>query len=40
MGVEEALGFIPFGGIGIGAYDYFKQNGSSNANVNVAAATA
>jgi HEAT repeat protein len=38
MGVEEALGVIPFGGIGIGAYDYFKQNDSSN--VNAAAATA
>jgi HEAT repeat protein len=38
MGVEEALGFVPFGGIGIGAYDYFKQNGASN--VNAAAATA
>jgi HEAT repeat protein len=40
IGVEEALGFIPFGGIGIGAYDYFKKNGSSNANVNAVAATA
>jgi HEAT repeat protein len=40
MGVEEALGFLPFGGIGIGAYDYFQQNDSSNANVNAVAATA
>jgi HEAT repeat protein len=40
MGVEEALGFIPFGGIGIGAYDYLKQNNSSNANVKAVAATA
>jgi HEAT repeat protein len=40
MGVEEALGFVPFGGIGIGAYDYFKQNDSSNANINAVAATA
>jgi HEAT repeat protein len=38
MGVEEAVGFILFGGIGIGAYDYFKQNDSSN--VNAAAVTA
>jgi HEAT repeat protein len=28
MGAEEALGFVPFGGIGVGAYDYFKNNGS------------
>lgn len=28
MGVEEGLGFVPFGGIGVGAYDYFKKNDS------------
>jgi HEAT repeat protein len=38
MGVEEALGFVPFGSIGVGAYDYFKRN--DTANVNVAAASA
>jgi HEAT repeat protein len=38
MGLEEAFGFVPFGGVGIGAYDYFKRNDTSN--VNAAAATA
>ena len=38
MGFQEAIGFIPFGGVGLGAYNYFKQN--STANVDVAAAVA
>lgn len=37
MGIEEALGFIPFGGIGVGAYNYIKTNTSQS--VNAAAAT-
>ena len=37
MGVETALGFVPFGGIGTGAYDYFKRNGSSDSNLSVTA---
>ncbi len=39
MGFEEAVGFIPFGGIGLGAYDYIKQNTGSS-DVDAAAATA
>jgi len=38
MGFQEAIGFIPFGGVGLGAYNYFKQNDSSS--VDVAAAVA
>jgi HEAT repeat protein len=38
MGIEEALGFVPFASIGIGAYDYIKTNTSLT--VNAVAATA
>ncbi len=37
MGIEEALGFVPYASIGIGAYNYIKANTSSAADV--AAAT-
>ena len=40
MGVETAIGFAPFGGVGTGAYDYFKQNDSSHANLYVTAVAA
>ena len=40
MGVETAVGFVPFGGIGTGAYDYFKRNGSSDSNLSVTAISA
>jgi len=39
-GVETAVGFLPFGGVATGAYDYFKQNGSSHDNIYETAATA
>jgi HEAT repeat protein len=29
MGIEEALGFVPYASIGIGAYNYIKTNTSS-----------
>jgi HEAT repeat protein len=29
MGFEEALGFVPYAGIGLGAYNYFKSNNAS-----------
>jgi HEAT repeat protein len=37
MGVETAIGFAPFGGVATGAYNYFKQNGSSHSNLDVTA---
>jgi HEAT repeat protein len=37
IGLETAIGFIPFGGVGTGAYSYFKQNGSARTNLNVIA---
>ena len=40
MGVEAAIGVLPFGGIGTGAYEYVMQNGSSHADASVAAAEA
>jgi HEAT repeat protein len=40
MGVEAAIGFVPFGGIGTGAYDYLKRNGAVNATIEARAATA
>jgi HEAT repeat protein len=40
MGIEEAIGFIPFGGIGIGAYEYFKHIGTSGVDAVAAAALA
>ena len=40
MGVETAIGFLPFGGVGTGAYNYFKDNASSHSNVYVTAANA
>lgn len=40
MGIEEALGFVPYSGIGIGAYYYLKQNESANNNLLVVSAIA
>jgi len=40
MGVEAAIGFVPFGGIGTGAYDYLKQYGIANSTVDATAAAA
>ncbi len=40
MGIGEAIGFIPFGGIGWGAYEYFQHLGSSGVNAAAAAALA
>jgi HEAT repeat protein len=40
MGVETAIGFAPFGGAATGAYDYFKQNGSSHSELSVTAVSA
>jgi HEAT repeat protein len=40
MGIDEAIGFIPFGGIGLGAYEYFKRIGTSGVNAAAAAALA
>ena len=40
IGVEAAIGFIPFSGVGTGAYNYLKQNSSARANLNVVAVDA
>lgn len=40
MGFEEAVGFIPFGGVGWGAYEYFKHLGTPGVDVAAAAALA
>jgi HEAT repeat protein len=40
MGFEEAIGFIPFGGVGWGAYEYFKHLGTPGVDVAAAAALA
>lgn len=40
MGIEEAIGLIPYSGIATGAYNYFAQNGSSNLTVEATAAAA
>ncbi|HLH01704.1 MAG TPA: HEAT repeat domain-containing protein [Bryobacteraceae bacterium] len=40
MGIEEAIGFVPFGGIGLGAYYYFRQNASANSGLLALAALA
>ena len=40
MGIEEALGFVPYASIGIGAYNYIKTNTSSALDVTAAAALA
>ncbi len=40
MGFEEAIGFIPFGGVGWGAYEYFKHLGAPGVDVAAAAALA
>jgi HEAT repeat protein len=40
MGVETAIGFVPFGGVGTGAYNYFKQSGSSQSALSVTAVSA
>jgi HEAT repeat protein len=40
MGFEEAIGFIPFGGVGWGAYEYFKHLGTPGVAVAAAAALA
>jgi hypothetical protein len=39
-GVETAVGFLPFGGVATGAYDYLKHDASSHYNVYETAATA
>jgi len=39
-GVETAIGFVPFGGIGTGAYDYFKRSGTAQSNLDVIAVDA
>jgi HEAT repeat protein len=33
MGIESAIGFLPGGSIGTGAYDYFKHNDQSNIDI-------
>jgi HEAT repeat protein len=40
MGVEAAIGFVPFGSIGTGAYDYFRRSGSARSSVDVTAVSA
>lgn len=40
MGVAEAIGLIPYSGIATGAYNYFKENNSSNLTVDATAAAA
>ena len=40
MGIEEAIGFVPFGGVGLGAYYYFRQNASASSAVLALAALA
>lgn len=40
MGFEEAIGFIPLGGVGWGAYEYFKHLGTPGVDVAAAAALA
>src|SRR5690349_14707534 len=40
IGVQTAIGFVPFAGIGTGAYDYFKQYGLAQSNVEVIAVAA
>jgi HEAT repeat protein len=40
MGITEAIGFVPFGGVGLGAYDYLKQNQTANTSLMVGVALA
>lgn len=40
MGIEAAIGVLPFGGVGTGAYDYLSKNGSGQVNADAAAADA
>jgi HEAT repeat protein len=40
MAIEEGLTFVPFASYGVGAYMYFKQNNTANANVRATAAAA
>lgn len=40
IGVRTAIGFVPFSGIGTGAYDYFKQYSTSQAALYVTSVTA
>ncbi len=40
MAFEEALGCVPLASYGVGAYRYFKQNRTANANLHAAAASA
>lgn len=40
MGAEAAIGFLPFGGVATGAYDYISGNSKSVANVYVVAVNA
>jgi HEAT repeat protein len=35
MGAKTAIGFLPFGGVATGTYDYFEQNGKSHASAYV-----
>lgn len=40
IGIEEAIGLIPYSGIATGAYNYFAQNGALNLTVEATAAEA
>lgn len=40
MAAETAIGLLPYGGVGTGAYDYLKKSESSHSNVDAIAATA
>jgi len=40
MGAETAIGFVPFGGVATGAYDYLSANSKSAANTYVIAVNA
>lgn len=40
MGIEGALGFVPYASYGVGAYNYFKRHDQANVNLNATAATA
>jgi HEAT repeat protein len=40
MGAKTAIGFLPFGGVATGTYDYLEQNGKSHASVYVTAVNA
>ncbi|MBV8069738.1 MAG: HEAT repeat domain-containing protein [Acidobacteriaceae bacterium] len=40
MGVQTAIGFIPFSGVGTGAYNYFRKNSAAQSSINVLAVSA